>query len=72
MEKGLIDLEAIQCLLKIKAEHFWVDYDEEARALYISFRKPQDAKDSVMEDDVIYHYDGDVVVGITLLNAVRQ
>lgn len=72
MEKEMINLEAIPHLLKIKAKHYWVDYDEEAHTLYISFRKPQEAKDSVMEDDVIYHYDGNDIVGVTLLNAVRE
>jgi uncharacterized protein YuzE len=41
--------------------------------LYISFRKPQQANDSVMEDDGnIYHYRDDEVVGITVLHASKK
>jgi len=47
----------------------WIDYDKEADVLYISFRRPQDARDSEMEGDIIHHYDGDQLVGITVLNA---
>jgi len=31
----------------------WIDYDKEADVLYISFKKPQQANDSVMEEDII-------------------
>ncbi len=51
----------------------WVDYDAEADVLYLSFRKPQQANDSVMEDDGnIYHYRDDELVGVTILHASRQ
>ncbi|GIK38536.1 MAG: hypothetical protein BroJett011_23690 [Chloroflexota bacterium] len=57
-------------LLAVPARHFWIDYDEQADVLYISFRKPQQANDSVMEEeDFIYHYHDSDVVGITVLNA---
>ncbi|NJN99223.1 MAG: DUF2283 domain-containing protein [Anaerolineales bacterium] len=57
-------------LLAVPARHFWIDYDEQADVLYISFRKPQQANDSVMEEeDFIYHYHDSEVVGITVLNA---
>ena len=45
----------------------WVDYDEEADVLYISFRKPQRATESQLEEGVVYHYDGAQLVGITIL-----
>ena len=45
----------------------WVDYDAEADALYISFRKPQRATDSELEGNVVYHYDGEQLVGLTVL-----
>ena len=48
----------------------WIDYDEEADVLYISFRRPQRATDSVVEDNVVYHYDGDLLAGMTV-NAHR-
>jgi len=45
----------------------WIDYDEEADVLYLSFRKPQRATDSLAEDNVVYHYDGEQLVGITVI-----
>ncbi len=32
---------------------FWVDYDQEADVLYISFARPQNSNDSEMTDDGI-------------------
>lgn len=46
----------------------WKDYDKEADVLYINFRKPLNANDSIMDDDVIYHYDDEELVGVTVLN----
>jgi len=37
--------------------------------LYISLRKPQRATDSDMIGRFIYHYDGNELVGITVLHA---
>ncbi len=45
----------------------WVDYDEEADVLYVSFRRPQQAKDSITQENIVYHYDGDQLVGVTVL-----
>ena len=48
----------------------WVDYDKEADVLYLSFRKPQRAKNTVeTDDDVLIRTDGEQIVGITILNA---
>ncbi|MBI3943123.1 MAG: DUF2283 domain-containing protein [Chloroflexi bacterium] len=60
----------IDPLLALPAHPVWIDYDAQADVLYISFRKPQQANDSVMEEeDIIYHYRDREVVGITVLNA---
>ncbi|MCI0495928.1 DUF2283 domain-containing protein [candidate division KSB1 bacterium] len=56
-------------LLKFKQKSFWVDYDDETDTLYISFRKPQCADDSILEDKFIYHYDEENLVGVTVLHA---
>ena len=57
-------------LIKLPTEHIWVDYDKEADVLYLSFRKPQRAKNTVeMDNDVLIRTDGDNIVGITILNA---
>jgi uncharacterized protein YuzE len=64
-----LNFSVIPYLLKFGKKHYWVDYDDETDTLYISFRKPQSANDSVMEGNFIYHYDGEEIVGITILNA---
>jgi uncharacterized protein YuzE len=52
------------------ARHLWIEYDKGADVLYISFRKPQNANDSIMEDNGnIYHYRDEELVGITVLHA---
>ena len=48
----------------------WIDYDQEADVLYMSFRKPQRATSTIeMEDDVLIRKDGNNIVGITVMNA---
>jgi uncharacterized protein YuzE len=56
-------------LLTAPSSQIWTSYDQEADVLYISFRKPQNANDSVLEDSLIYHYHDQDLVGITVLNA---
>ena len=63
------DSSVVPYFLKFGQKHYWVDYDDEADVLYISFRKPQCANDSVMKEDFIYHYDDKKLVGVTVLNA---
>ncbi|MDL1983366.1 MAG: DUF2283 domain-containing protein [Deltaproteobacteria bacterium] len=57
-------------LAKLPVKHIWVDYDEDADVLYLSFRKPQRAKKTVeRDDDILIRTDGDKIVGITILDA---
>jgi hypothetical protein len=57
MSHPAISRELISRLLALPSRQMWTDYDIEADVLYISFRKPQQANDSVMEDGGnIYHY----------------
>lgn len=68
-----ISRELIGQVLSLPSRQMWTEYDDEADVLYISFRKPQQANDSIMEDDGnIYHYRDDVLVGITVLNASEK
>ncbi len=69
MEKVMDIKEAIPYILKMPSNKIWVDYDDEADVLYISFRKPQQANDSIMEEDIIYHYHDKELVGLTILHA---
>jgi uncharacterized protein YuzE len=50
--------------------YLWSSYDAEADALYITFKKPSHATDSELtDDDVIVRYEGDEVIGLTILHA---
>ncbi|MDO9351879.1 MAG: DUF2283 domain-containing protein [Deltaproteobacteria bacterium] len=69
MEKVTNVIESIPYLLRMPSKRVWIDYDDEADVLYISFRKPQQANDSVMEEDIIYHYRDRELVGVTILHA---
>lgn len=63
-------LGLLRGLLRLPARRFWVDYDEEADVLYLSFRKPQKATESELRDDgVIVRTRGGEVVGVTILEA---
>jgi uncharacterized protein YuzE len=62
-------LESAAFFLKLGAKKLWLDYDEEADVLYVSFRRPQRATDSRMEGDLIYHYRDSDLVGVTVLHA---
>jgi uncharacterized protein YuzE len=53
--------------------YLWSSYDAEADVLYINFKKPSRATDSELtNDDVIIRYEGDEVVGLTILHASRR
>jgi uncharacterized protein YuzE len=69
MEKVMDIINSIPYLLKMPSKRVWIDYDDEADVLYISFRKPQQAKESEMESDIIYHYRDKELVGLTILHA---
>ena len=49
-------------------------YDEEADVLYVHFgAHPRPATDSELtDDDIIVRYDGDEVIGITILHASQR
>jgi uncharacterized protein YuzE len=53
--------------------YLWSSYDAEADVLYINFKKPSNATDSELtDDDVIVRYEGDEVVGLTILHASKR
>jgi len=57
-------------ILKLPAQHVWFDYDKQADVLYMSFRKPQRATETVeLGDDILVRKDGREIVGLTILNA---
>ena len=74
---GAAEVEKISDLvphfLGIPHKKIWVDYDEEADVLYVSFKKPSHADDSELtEDDVIVRREKGEVVGMTFLNASKR
>ncbi len=53
--------------------YLWSSYDREADTLYINFKKPSYATDSeITDDDVIIRYEGDEIVGLTILHASER
>jgi uncharacterized protein YuzE len=76
MEKSIVSqtvasvTQAVPLLLKFPERRFWVDYDAEADVLYINFRRPQQATNTEMtEEGILLRYQGDELVGITILDA---
>ena len=48
-------------------------YDEEGDVLYVQFKNPGKATDSELtDDDIIVRYEGDEVVGLTILRASQR
>ncbi|MFQ5780002.1 MAG: DUF2283 domain-containing protein [Nitrospiria bacterium] len=53
--------------------YLWSSYDAEADTLYINFKKPSHATDSELtDDDVIVRYEGEEVIGLTILHASKR
>lgn len=60
-------------LLDIPFKRIWYSYDEEADVLYLNFKKPSRADDSVLtDDDVIIRYENGEIIGITVLHASKR
>nr|VFJ87157.1 MAG: Uncharacterized protein YuzE [Candidatus Kentron sp. H]VFJ88795.1 MAG: Uncharacterized protein YuzE [Candidatus Kentron sp. H]VFJ95048.1 MAG: Uncharacterized protein YuzE [Candidatus Kentron sp. H] len=66
-------LDMANDMLRLPTKQTWIDYDKEADVLYMSFRKPQRATNTVeMDEDVLLRKDGEDIVGITIMNASMQ
>ena len=53
--------------------YLWSSYDAEADVLYVNFKKPSNATDGELTDeDVILRYEGEEVVGLTILHASKR
>jgi uncharacterized protein YuzE len=66
-------LKAAGALVDLPAKSMWIDYDEQADVLYLSFRRPQNASDSELRDDgVIIHRRGKQIVGVTIQEASQR
>ena len=51
----------------------WLTYDASADTLYVNYKKPSHATDSELtDDDVIVRYEGNDIVGFTILHASQR
>lgn len=66
-------LKLIPAVRRSPGGYLWSSYDKEADTLYINFKKPSHATDSeITDDDIIIRYEGDEVVGLTILHASKR
>ena len=66
-------LHLIPAVKRAPHHYLWSSYDPEADVLYINFKKPSFADDSELtEDDAVVRYEGDEVVGVTILHASKR
>jgi uncharacterized protein YuzE len=67
------NLSLVPALLSTPHRELWSSYDAEADVLYLNFKKPSDASDSELtDDDVIIRYQGNEVIGLTVLHASQR
>lgn len=66
-------LKLIPAVRQSPKGYLWSSYDQEADTLYINFKKPSHATDSeITDDDVIIRYEGEEIVGLTILHASKR
>jgi uncharacterized protein YuzE len=63
-------LEILPAVRNAPHGYLWSSYDAEADVLYVNFKKPAHATDSELtDDDIIIRYEGDEIIGLTILRA---
>lgn len=75
ISKEILDetINFVHSFLKMPQKKVWIDYDEEADVLYISFKRPQRATDTQMTDDgILLRYRDGELVGLTILDASKR
>lgn len=66
-------LKLAPTVLSTPRGYLWSSYDAEADVLYINFKKPSVATDSELtDDDVIIRYEGDEIIGLTILHVSQR
>jgi uncharacterized protein YuzE len=65
--------EAVPHLIRLPDRKAWIDYDEDADVLYISFKRPQKATDTKVLSDkgILLRYRNKDLVGVTVLDASK-
>lgn len=77
---ALMEMSTVQEYLKLlptvkdaPLHAVWLTYDQEADVMYVNFRRPSVATDSeITDDDIIIRYDGDEIIGFTVLHASQR
>ncbi|MCL4515728.1 MAG: DUF2283 domain-containing protein [Firmicutes bacterium] len=65
-------IKAIPYLASLSIDHMWMDYDREADVLYITFNR-EPADDTEMSDEnILFRYKGDKLVGMTVMGASKR
>jgi len=63
-------LEATANLIKLPRTQMWLDYDPEADVLYLHFEeKPTSNHSELRDDGIIFDYQDNRLVGLTILEA---
>ncbi|MFL6203298.1 MAG: DUF2283 domain-containing protein [Thermoanaerobaculia bacterium] len=66
-------LKLVPAVRQSPEDYLWVSYDREADVVYVNFKKPSHATDSELTDeDVILRYEGEDLVGLTILHASQR
>ncbi len=66
-------LKLIPAVNRAPQHAVWLTYDAEADTLYVNYKNPSQATDSELtDDDVIIRYEGDEVIGFTVLHASQR
>ncbi|MBI4232311.1 DUF2283 domain-containing protein [Candidatus Peregrinibacteria bacterium] len=65
-------LDVARRLVELPISKIWSDYDKEADVLYISFKRPQSATNTIDKNGVLFRYKGKELVGITILEASKR
>lgn len=66
--------EAVPHLIRLPAGKAWIDYDEGADVLYVSFKCPQRATDTELIENqgILLRYRNKELVGVTVLDASKR
>ena len=66
-------LRAVTNLVRLPKTKMWLDYDVEADVLYVHFEeKPASTHSEMRDDGIILDYQGDLLVGLTILDASQR
>ncbi len=66
-------LQVLPAIKQAPEKTIWLSYDTEADVLYVNFKKPSYATDSELtDDDIIVRYEGDDVIGFTILHVSQR